>query len=223
MWIYWRQCKAFLWDLHEEMAQPNGSQPKLGMAIPKARLDPIQHMHLLIKGRSCVFPKHERGSWGCLLHNVAQNSGWDRLLVVFLSLSRQVKSLLGSFQMCFQQGDTTLPSTSKESYPTTSKPAVHQTWEKRTDCLSCCGGNKKTHGRLQEDLALSFCMNLSWSICPSTVVTLLGLWEYCGLQKCLFWWQKHCVNSLLLLKKYGCYFPKALEKKFQWEWCPQDT
>lgn len=83
MWIYWRQCKAFLWDLHEEMAQPNGSQPKLGMAIPKARLDPIQHMHLLIKGHSCVFPKHERGSWGCLLHNVAQNSGWDRLLVVF--------------------------------------------------------------------------------------------------------------------------------------------
>lgn len=30
-----------------------------------------------------VFPKHERGSWGCLLRNVAQNSGWDRLLVFF--------------------------------------------------------------------------------------------------------------------------------------------
>lgn len=82
------------------------------------------------------------GSWGCLLHNIARNSGRGRLSLFFLA--SQVKFLLCSFQMGFQQSDITLPLTSHESCHTASKPAMQQ-----TDCLSCCRGNKKKHGRLQ--------------------------------------------------------------------------
>lgn len=158
------------------MVHPDRSQPKLRMAIQKAWLCPIPHMHL----DTCVFPKHKRGSWGCLLHNPARNSVWDRLLVLSSDIARS-----GSYFAAFRWvSSKVISSCLSQARGVVTQPQSQQCSRLGRNGLTvsaAVGGTRRSMVgcREWEELALSLCIIkfacLSLSCCYS-VGSLRVLW-----------------------------------------------
>lgn len=135
--------------------------------------------------------------------SIARSHSWDskQTLGTFFWHCK-VKFLLCSFRMGFKQGDIITMPSQASACPSEARGLVKQVQRQQCSRL----GRKwlafpaavewtrrgMVECRGQEKLELSLCITPSCPDCPSTAITLSGLWEYCVLQKCKFRGKKDC-------------------------------